>query len=297
LFHWSVGVRRILIVGLGLIGGSIGLALKRSGGTDSELVGYVRTPEAGDRALALGVVDRVEHSLSAAVGGADVVILATPVTAIKGILAEIGPRLPEGCLVTDVASTKSEVMNWAEQYLPPTVDFIGGHPMAGKELSGMDAAEADLFQGRIYCLVPGRGASADAVQVAVDLVRQIGARPYFTTASEHDECVAAISHLPLVVSSALVLATTQSAHWSGMSALAASGYRDMTRLAAQHPQMARDICLTNRENIVRWIDLFTAELSRLRQLIEVGDEVELQRSFRDAREAQRRWQDEHGSGG
>ncbi|GAG20296.1 unnamed protein product, partial [marine sediment metagenome] len=144
-------VRRVAIIGLGLIGGSIGLALKRTGPGETELVGYVRSPEAADKALRLAVVDRVEDDLRVAVDKADIVILATPVMAIKEILAQIGPHLPYGCVVTDTASTKAKVMEWAEEYLPPTVDFIGGHPMAGKEFSGIEAAEASLFEGCIYC--------------------------------------------------------------------------------------------------------------------------------------------------
>jgi prephenate dehydrogenase len=289
-------LRRIAIAGLGLIGGSLCLALKRSGPGDAELVGYVRRPEAGERALALGAVDRVEDSLDSAVSGADIVILATPTMSIKDILAQIGPSLPPGCLVTDTASTKVEVMGWAEEYLPATVDFVGGHPMAGKELSGMEAAEADLFVGRTYCLVPGRGASPASVQVATDLVRAIGADPLFITASEHDACVAAVSHLPLVVSSALISATTQSPLWPGMSRLAAGGYRDATRLAAQHPRMNRDICLTNRENILGWIDELLAELGRFRRLIGEGSEAELEQAFLEARQSRQAWQDSNARG-
>jgi prephenate dehydrogenase len=286
-------VRRIAIVGLGLIGGSISLALKRSGPKETELVGYVRSPEAANKALRLAVVDRVEQSLTSAVSQADIVVLATPTLAIKEVLAQIGAYLPSGCLVTDTASTKAEVMRWAEEYLPATVDFVGGHPMAGKELSGIEVAEADLFQGCTYCLIPGRGASPASVQRAVDLVRELGATPFFITASEHDNFVAAISHLPLVISSALVMATTRSHSWSKMSRLAATGYRDLTRLAAQHPRMNRDICLTNQKNIAAWIDAFIKELSHFRRLIADGNEAEIEQAFTEAKQARQSWLDEH----
>lgn len=286
-------VRRIAIVGLGLIGGSIGLALKRSGLKETELVGYVRSPEAANKALRLAVVDRVEQSLTSAVSQADIVVLATPTLAIKEVLAQIGAYLPSGCLVTDTASTKAEVMRWAEEYLPATVDFVGGHPMAGKELSGIEVAEADLFQGCTYCLVSGRGASTTSVKRAVALVRDIGANPLLITASEHDNFVAAISHLPLVISSALVMATTRSHSWSKMSRLAATGYRDLTRLAAQHPRMNRDICLTNQKNIAAWIDAFIKELSHFRRLIADGNEAEIEQAFTEAKQARQSWLDEH----
>ena len=284
--------RRIAIVGLGLIGGSIGLALKRAGSDGVELVGYARRPETADRALQLGAIDRVEGSLASAVDKAALVILATPTMSVKEILSQIGSHLPAGCVVTDVASTKVQVMKWAEESLPPSASFVGGHPMAGKELSGIDVADADLFKGCTYCIVPGRGASDDAVQTIVDLVHKVGARHVFINASDHDQFVAGISHVPLILASALVMATTGNPHWSKMSEVAATGYQGATRLASQHPRMNRDICLTNGENIVSWIDDFAKELQRFRGLIAEGD-LGLEQAFDRARQARNAWIEEH----
>ena len=284
--------RRIAIVGLGLIGGSIGLALKRAGSDGVELVGYARRPETADRALQLGAIDRFEGSLASAVDKAALVILATPTMSVKEILSQIGSHLPAGCVVTDVASTKVQVMKWAEESLPASASFVGGHPMAGKELSGIDVADADLFKGCTYCIVPGRGASDDAVQTIVDLVHKVGARHVFMNASDHDQFVAGISHLPLILASALVMATTGNPHWSKMSEVAATGYQGATRLASQHPRMNRDICLTNGENIVSWIDDFTRELQRFRALIVEGD-LGLEQAFDRARQARNAWIEEH----
>ncbi len=284
--------RRIAIVGLGLIGGSIGLALKRAGSDGVELVGYARRPETADRALQLGAIDRFEGSLASAVDKAALVILATPTMSVKEILSQIGSHLPVGCVVTDVASTKVQVMKWAEESLPASASFVGGHPMAGKELSGIDVADADLFKGCTYCIVPGRGASDDAVQTIVDLVHKVGARHVFMNASDHDQFVAGISHLPLILASALVMATTGNPHWSKMSEVAATGYQGATRLASQHPRMNRDICLTNGENIVSWIDDFTRELQRFRALIAEGD-LGLEQAFDRARQARNAWIEEH----
>ena len=284
--------KRIAIIGLGLIGGSIGLALKQTELERTEVVGYVRRPEAANRVLKLGAVDIIKDSLAAAVDKADLVILATPVMAIKEILAQIGPYLPHGCTVTDTASTKVKVMQWAEEYLPPTVNFIGGHPMAGKELAGIEAAEANLFQGRTYCLTPGQNASPASIQLVVGLVSEIGANHLFTTALEHDNFVAGVSHLPFVLSSALVMATTQSPFWAKMSRFAATGYRDLTRLASQHPRMNYDICLTNRENILNWIDEFIKELNQFRRLIS-EDSQELENAFIQARQARQAWLEKH----
>jgi prephenate dehydrogenase len=285
--------KRIAIVGLGLIGGSMGLALRRAGQEGLELVGYARRPETAERARRLGAIDRVESSLAAAVDGADLVMLAVPIMSIKEILSQISPHLADGAVVTDVASTKLQVMHWAEEALPQSVSFVGGHPMAGKELSGIEVAEAGLFQGCTYCIVPGRGASDDAIQGIVDLARRVGGRPLFLTAGEHDYFAAGTSHLPLVLASALVMATARNPRWSKMADLAATGYASTTRLASQHPRMNRDICLTNGENIVAWIDEFTRELQRLRGLIAEGD-LSLEQAFERARQARNAWIEDHG---
>jgi len=283
---------RIAIIGLGLIGGSIGLALKQAQLEDTELVGYVRSSETATKALKRGAVDRIEENPVAAVDKANLVVIATPVMAIREILKQIGSHLSPACIVTDTASTKVKVMEWAEEYLPATVNFIGGHPMAGKELSGIDAAEATLFENRPYCLAQGKNASHTSAQTISELVNRIGANPVFITAPEHDILVAGISHLPLIISSSLVMSTVQSPYWSKMSGLAAGGYRDLTRLASQHPRMNRDICLTNRQNILNWIDEFIQELSRFRGLIS-GEGEELEKAFIQAQKARQRWIEEN----
>lgn len=286
---------RIAIIGLGLIGGSMGLALRRAE-EGFEVVGFARRPEVASRALELGAVDRTEGSLISAVKGADVVLMATPAMAMKEILAEIGGSLREGSIVTDTASTKDKVMVWAEETLPPSVSFIGGHPMAGKETSGIEAADGDLFQGCTYCLIAGSGAAKEARDTVAGLVRQIGANPLFIDASEHDSLVAGISHLPLLISVALIAATTKSPLWPEMARLAASGFRDLTRLASGNPRMSRDICLTNRDPILHWIDDYIEEMRALRCLVseggvkgDGGESEKLEEAFIRAREEREGW--------
>ena len=277
---------RIAIIGLGLIGGSMGLSLRKK--ADLEVVGFARRGETASRALELGAVDRTEGDLLAAVRDADLVLIATPVMAMKDIMAKIGESLDKGCIVTDVASTKAQVMGWAEERLPSWISFVGGHPMAGKETSGIEAADADLFIGCTYCLMPQRSATKEAIDKVEGLVRQIEAKPIFIDASEHDMLVAAVSHLPMVISSALVSMATKSSSWDDMSKLAATGYRDLTRLASGSPEMSRDICLTNREFILRWIDEYSEELEKFRHLISEGSE-ELGEAFLQARERREGW--------
>ncbi len=286
-------VRIIAIIGLGLIGGSLGLALKRAESNHLEVVGYARNPDVASGAVKIGAVDRTGDSIAAAVDGADVVILATPTLAMPEIMQEMAPHLKTGCIVTDTASTKARVMEWAESCLPATANFIGGHPMAGKERAGIDFAEAALFQGCAYCLVPGHRVSQESSDLMVELVGRLGATPLFLTAAKHDEFVAGISHLPFILSSSLVLATTRSPLWKEMSRLAATGYRDVGRLASGNARMNRDICLTNRENILSWIDEFIGELARFRRMVSEGSQ-DLEDAFLTAQRARQAWLDDYG---
>jgi prephenate dehydrogenase len=279
---------QVAIIGLGLVGGSIGLALKASGQTGYEVVGYVRRPEVAPTALSLGMVDRVETSVEEAVKEAEIIVIATPVLSVKEILSRIADCLPRGCVVTDAASTKLEVMRWAEDLLPPTADFIGGHPMAGKEAHGILAAEASLLQGCIYCLTPTKKASTEAIEKVVKMVEQVGATPLFIDAEEHDYLVAGVSHLPMLLSAALVSATTGEASWDKMSKLAASGYRDVTRLASGNPEVNADICLTNRTAILHWVDRFGTELEMYRRLVTTGDK-RLEEALAEASKARKEW--------
>jgi len=280
-------VDKITIIGLGLIGSSIGLALKKAK-LEVEVVGHDKERSVENRAQRAGAVDKTELNLFTAIKGARLVIIATPVKAIEEVLKLIGPELQEGCIVTDTGSTKGVVLQWAEQYLPRTVSFVGGHPIAGKEVSGPEGAQADLFKGATYCIIPGRYADREDVRVVVRMVEHMGATPYFIGPVEHDSFAAAVSHLPMVLSAALVKATSSSPSWLEISRLAATGYRDVTRLASGDPVMSRDICLTNQEDIVYWIDEFIKELYAFRSLVKEGDES-LWKAFDSAWEARDRW--------
>lgn len=259
---------RIAIIGTGLIGTSLALALRQSSLRDLDVVGTDEDRLARSGAEKRKAFSRVENRLFSATAGADIVVLATPVMAMKGVLELIGPELAEGCVVTDVGSSKKVVLEWAEQYLPRTVDFVGGHPMAGKEEAGPDAADPDLFQGKTYCVVPSARASQQAVAEVTTMIESIGATPYFIGVEEHDSFVAAASHLPFLLSTALVGCTSKSANWEDIAQLASTGYRDITRLASGDSVMHRDICLTNSQPIVSWIDAFIKELYEFRKLLE-----------------------------
>lgn len=285
-------MKQVAIIGLGLIGGSLGLALKQSQLPGREIVGFARKSETASEALRLGAIDRAELKLSTAVSKASIVIIATPVLAIRDILGQIAPHLPPRCVVTDTGSTKAQVMKWAQVLLPATVDFIGGHPMTGKETSGLDSADAGLFHGCTYCLTPAANASPEAVQAMAELIEIIGARPLFIDPAEHDSFVAAVSHLPILLSAALVSTTANNPSWPQIAKLAASGYRDLSRLALGNPEMSRDICITNQDNIIRWIDRYIEEMNRYRGLVSEGS-GELMEALIQAREARRKWPQGH----
>jgi prephenate dehydrogenase len=258
---------KVTILGLGLIGGSIGLALKAANLPNLVVVGHDLEGDAMKNALKRGAVDKTESTLEGAVDGARMVILAAPPLAVRLLLDDISDLLADGAIVTDVSSTKGDVARWAKQYLPPTVSFVGGHPMAGKEESGVLAADKDLFRGRAYAVVPSTSATEGAVKSVLGLVSILGAEPVFIDADEHDQYVAAISHMPMVVSSAMFTLVRGTPAWSEISPLSGPAFRDMTRLVSGDPQMNHDICVTNPEGVVHWIDRMIGELRRYRDLI------------------------------
>jgi len=272
-------MERIAIIGLGLIGGSLSLALKAAKLKDIEIVGYDKDPLAASEARRLRVVDKTESVLQKAVRDARLVVIATPIVAVRGVMEELAGELRENCVVTDTASTKAIVMEWASELLPATVSFVGGHPMAGKETAGVRNAEAKLFAGKPYCIIPAPDASEGAVRVVTGIVHLIGARPFFIGADEHDRYVAAVSHLPLVVSTALFTLVRGSPAWPELSALASSGFLDVTRLASTDADLSHGICLTNRESVLHWLERMVAELGRYRELLQQGQEEELFKAF------------------
>jgi prephenate dehydrogenase len=285
---------RITIIGMGMIGTSLGMALRSAEEKEAPLgqiqvIGYDKSNRATSDARGRLAIDREVRSLGEALREAQLVVVAVPVQAVREVFTAIAPVLPSGCVVTDLASVKSQVMDWARELLPATVDFVGGHPMAGKERSGASAAEPDLFKGAVYCLTPSPRARQGAIDLVDAMVRQVGAKPYFIDPDEHDAYVAGVSHLPFVLSTALVELTAGSPGWKEMAPLAATGYRDISRLASGDPEMHRDICITNRAALTRWLDDAARLLLELRDQVEAGDGDRLLELFERTREARERW--------
>jgi len=287
---------RIALIGLGWIGSSIGLSLKRAG-AKFELVGHDKDHDAARSAQKSGCVDRTEWNLISACDGADLVVISTPLAGIKSTLSALGRELKAGCVVTDTASLKVPVLEWAHEFLPSTVHFVGGHPIVERPRSTGSGPAADLFDGTIYCLTPTPTAPPEALQRASDLAEAVGAKPYYLEAAEHDGLIAAVEQLPLL--SAMALQTIASESPSHREILRLSG-ADLTTatqgLAGEAEELAQ-VCTLNADNVSRWLDSLLAKLAALRASVAGRDGESLQKAFAQALEARERWARKHAAEG
>lgn len=282
-----IAFRQVAIVGTGLIGASLGLALKRLS-PPPRIVGFDLSSDSRRAASSHKAVDKATGNLAEAVRDADLVVVATPVRAVELIFREIAPLLRPGTVVSDTGSTKRQIVDWAAALLPDRVSFVGGHPMTGRATAGVYEATGDLFENAVYCISPSPSAESPAVEQVVKLVEAIGAVPYFVEPDEHDGLVAGISHLPYLLSSALMRSVATDRGWREARTVAAGGFATATHLADGDPRMFADICLTNREQVVRQIDRFVDELTGLRAAIDRSDEAVLDR-FAEAQRLHREW--------
>ncbi|RRR75071.1 MAG: prephenate dehydrogenase/arogenate dehydrogenase family protein [Candidatus Viridilinea halotolerans] len=285
---------RISIIGLGLIGGSLGMALRAAEAKESalgplEVTGWDRDSRVVKEAHGRLAIDHAAATLAECVRTAQIVVVATPVQAVRDVLHELAPLLPAGAVVTDVASTKAEVARWAAEMLPAGVAYVGGHPMAGKEHAGIEAATPDLFQQAIYCLTANPQTPQPALEAVEALVRTVGAKPYYIDPEEHDAYVAAISHLPMLLSVGLMAVTSSSPAWRELAPLAATGFRDVSRLASGDPQMHRDILLTNRVALTRWIDAMLGFLVEMRDQLAANDSASIEALLQRTKEQRDTW--------
>lgn len=281
---------RISILGCGLIGGSFGLGLKRAA-YQGEIVGWDRK-ETLEKAKQRGAIDRGTTELAEAMADADLVYLATPVVLILELLPQVGRHARPGALVTDSGSTKVRICRLAREVLPESLLFLGGHPLTGKEMQGIENAEAALFEGAKYVIVreprtadsslrPPAASSLGMTEVEQEFlgwIEKLGAEPLELDAETHDWALALVSHLPQLVSTALASAVWDETDEDGLPiSLAASGFRDMTRLAGSPYDVWRDICLTNADNLGRALERLEHALERVRTSLrskELAEEFE-----------------------
>jgi prephenate dehydrogenase len=282
----SLAQSRVCIVGLGLMGGSLGMAL-RSRRACRSVIGSDRSPDVCRQAVALGAVDEAVSDAASACAEADIVILAAPARAIIHLVGALGPRLRPGSLLMDIGSTKAAIVQALAQ-APAHVQVIGGHPMCGKERAGIAAADADLFQGAVFCLSPLPRTDDAGLSLAGDLARAVGAQPLVIEAERHDRLVAAISHLPYLMATALVSAAAQTAAADPLAwQLAASGFRDTSRLAGSDVDMMLDVIMTNRAAVADMATKAASELQTLAAAVASGDEGTLRDVLVAARDTRR----------
>lgn len=281
--------KRIAIFGVGLIGGSFALALKKAGAVQ-QVVGVGRSLVSLQRALELGIIDEIASSVEAAVQGADLILIAAPVAQTGAILAAIEPHLQAGTVVTDAGSTKSDVVAAARQALGDKLfQFVPAHPIAGRELNGPEAALADLYLGKKTVLTPlAENSAADVAKVA-KAWQQCGAIIHQLSPSEHDTVFASVSHLPHLLAYALVDDIAKKPHADLLFQYAASGFRDFTRIAGSSPEMWRDITLANRSALLQELDSYTGQLAQLRSHLAAGDGTAIEAIYANAQNARHNW--------
>jgi len=282
-------LKKIVIFGVGLIGGSVALALKKAGST-ALIIGVGRSKESLQTALDLGVIDAASTDIAQAVSDADLILIATPVAQTPDILSAIKPHLSVDTVITDAGSTKSDVLAYASDVLAERAkQFVGGHPIAGAEKSGVTAANADLFRSKNVILTPTTANSAEAISRVQALWQLCGANISNMAAETHDRVFAAVSHLPHLLAFALVDDIASRPNAEQLFSFAASGFRDFTRIAGSHPEMWRDISLANKTALLAELSAYQAELSQLKQLLEAEDGAGLQALFERASTARNDW--------
>lgn len=259
----------LTVVGIGLIGGSFALAAKQAG-LVGQVTGVARSEATRQGALEIGAADEVTEDLEQAVAQADLVYLATPVETICAQLRTLGPYLRPGALVTDAGSAKAAVMQ-AAQALPRRVTFVGGHPMAGSEKTGIAAARPDLFADSSYFLTPGPKTPPEPVQQLVELVRGVGARPLVVEAERHDRLVALTSHLPHLLAWALCATAGDMEDPEALAPYLGGAWRDVTRIAGSNPEMWSDILRANAGNLAEALHYLSAELGLATERLKQGD--------------------------
>jgi prephenate dehydrogenase len=298
---------QIAIVGLGLIGASMGMALRQAG-VASSVVGHDKELAVANRARKAEAVDKVDWNLVSACEGADLVIVATPIGGIEPTFQAIGPYLRAGSVVIDTASLKLPVLAWAKASLPAQIHYVGANPIlrpapaagAADDVvaiqGGLRAARADLFKDALFCLVPAPEADPAAVKLAADLASLLGAQPFFMEAAEHDSLMAAVDHLPMLASLGMLETAAQQPSWKELRKVAGVSFQEATRLGAADPASAASLAAANRDSVMHWIDALVATLTSIRQSLADGDEKGLAARFQNAVEARDSWLNDRATG-
>lgn len=287
--HINKRINKLVVIGVGLIGGSFALALKKAR-IVKQVVGVGRSRKNLQLALKRGVIDQIETDAARAVADADLVLVGAPVGQMPGIFARIAPALPKHAVVTDAGSTKQDVIAAARRHLGAHfAQFVPAHPIAGTEHSGAGAAFPELFRDRNLILLPQKETKASAVRLVRAAWLACGARIVRLEAAEHDEIFGAVSHLPHVVAFALVNQLGQRRDAKRLLGFSGGGLRDTVRIAGSSPEMWRDICIANRAALVPLVDGYISELEAARAALAAGDGESLEQMFSAAQKARAKW--------
>jgi len=280
---------RVAVIGVGLIGGSFALALKAAKRC-GHVAGAGRSAANMQRALERGAIDSIASDAAAAVQDADLVLISTPVAQIEKIFLSINSKIKANAIITDAGSTKRDVVAAARAALGARIaQFIPAHPIAGAEHSGVAAANPELFRGRRLILAPLEENRKQDIETLASLWSAIGARVSRMTPEAHDAVFAAVSHLPHLLAYALVHEVSERSDAAQLFGYAAGGFRDFTRIASSHPEMWRDICVANSDQLLKEVARFSAELEKIKKLLETRDAASLEKLFAEARAARERW--------
>lgn len=284
-------LNRVVIIGAGLIGGSFALGIKRAG-IVQHVAGIERDPAAVQRAIELSIVDSSMDHRALREDDVDLVMIAAPVAQTKAILKSILPYLPASTIVTDAGSTKADVVAAAREVMGDRIgQFVPGHPIAGREKNGPDAAVDDLFVGKKVVLTPLAENRPEDIERVAAAWRACGAVVHKLSPEEHDKVFASVSHLPHLLAYALVDDIAQKPHAGLLFQYAASGFRDFTRIAGSSPEMWRDISLANREALLGELDAYLVQLKRLRDHLAAGEGAAIESVYSNAQQARQRWID------
>ena len=280
--------KKVCIIGLGLIGGSIGLAMKRSK-ISNQIIGFARSNSTLKRAIELGLVDKVKDNLEDAVNDCDLIILATPLSTFKKLVEEMSPFLKKDCIITDAGSAKLSVIEDLRGILPNNVEFIPGHPIAGTEESGPDAGFAELFDNRWCILTPTEENSSNAIDLIKEFWESIGSKVEIMDPLHHDKVLAITSHIPHLIAFNIVGTANNLANVTEKEVVkySAGGFRDFTRIAASDPKMWSDIFTYNSEAVLEMLELFSNDLAKLKAAVIKKDSDLLFSNFEKTREVRK----------
>ena len=286
----------ITIVGTGLIGTSMGMAILNAKGKDIEVVGHDKDVGQVRLAQLMGAVSRTERNLISACSRADMIVLAMPIAAVRETMQLIAGDLKSGCVVTDVGALKVPVLQWADEILPESVSFVGGDPILFGDEAGIAAARADLFKGVYYCIAPSSRATSEAVKLVSDMVTMMGGIAHFIDPYEHDGLIGGTEHLADVVAATLLHTLSTSGGWRDMRKVCGATFDRVTCFSQAAPSEYSSRALLNRENLLRWLDTFQAELSRFRVLIDREDIAAIEQYYQAEMDVRLHWLQDRAKG-